>query len=254
MTTVGLRDVTLRDGLQSEAPVPTADKLALFDALVAAGVDDLELCSFVRPDRVPAMADAPELAAATAGAGVDRWGLVLNQRGAQLALAAGMDRLQYVVSVSDVHSRHNAGRSTADALAALGAITADLPGDTRLEVTLATAFGCPYVGAMPADAVLAAAEASLAAGAAGLSLADTVGTAIPSEVANLVKATKALGGAVPVGVHLHDTRGPMRWPPSKPGSTGSMARSAASAPARSRPEPPGTWLSKTSCTSSKRRA
>src|SRR5690606_23364783 len=83
--TVALRDVTLRDGLQTEQPVTTADKLAVFDALVAAGVTDLELCSFVRPDRVPAMADAPELAAATAGSGVGRWALVLNPRGAQLA-------------------------------------------------------------------------------------------------------------------------------------------------------------------------
>src|SRR5262245_65879360 len=115
MRPVRLRDVTLRDGLQTEAPVATADKLAVFDALGRAGVRDLELCSFVRPDRVPAMADAPELAAATAGSGVERWALVLNQRGAQRAEAAGMDRLQFVVSVSATHSRHNAGRSPDEA-------------------------------------------------------------------------------------------------------------------------------------------
>src|SRR3954447_5691658 len=102
MTTVHLRDVTLRDGLQDERPISTNDKLALYDALVRAGVRDLELTSFVRPDRVPAMADAPELAAATADAGADveRWALVLNQRGAQRALEAGMNRLQFVVSIS----------------------------------------------------------------------------------------------------------------------------------------------------------
>src|SRR3954468_15447646 len=94
-----VRDVTLRDGLQDELPISTEDKLALFDALVRAGVRDLELTSFVRPDRVPAMADAPELSAATTGADVERWGLVLNQRGAQRALEAGLDRLQFVVSV-----------------------------------------------------------------------------------------------------------------------------------------------------------
>ena len=205
--TVGLRDVTLRDGLQTEEPIATSDKLAVFDALVRAGVRDLELCSFVRPDRVPAMADAPELAAATADSGVERWALVLNQRGAQRAVATGMDRLQFVVSVSEAHSRHNAGRTPAEALDELGAIVAELPAGAKVEVTLSTAFGCPYTGPTPPADVLAAAERSLAAGAAGLSLADTIGTATPREVVDLVAATGRLAGDVPVGAHLHDTRG-----------------------------------------------
>ncbi len=204
---VRLRDVTLRDGLQTESVVATADKLAVFDALVRAGVRDLELCSFVRPDRVPAMADAPELAAATARADVERWALVLNERGAQLALAAGMDRLQFVVSVSDRHSRENAGRSTGDALVALESIAAALHEDVALEVTLATAFGCPYAGPIPIADVLRVAERCLVAGASGLSLADTIGTATPREVTSLLVDTKRLALDLPVGVHLHDTRG-----------------------------------------------
>ena len=207
MRPVRLRDVTLRDGLQMEAPVPTADKLAVFDALVRAGVRDLELNSFVRPDRVPAMADAPELAAATAGADVERWALVLNQRGAQLAVAAGMDRLQFVVSVSDEHSRQNAGRSTVAALDELDAIVAGVPDGVVVEVTLATAFGCPYTGPIPPGDVLAAAERAIRAGASGLSLADTIGTATPRDVTHLVEATGRTAGDLPVGVHLHDTRG-----------------------------------------------
>ncbi|MFL6203795.1 MAG: hydroxymethylglutaryl-CoA lyase [Acidimicrobiales bacterium] len=204
---IGLRDVTLRDGLQTEAPIATADKLAVFDALVRAGVHDLELCSFVRPDRVPTMADAPELAAATAGTDVERWALVLNQRGAQRATAAGMDRLQLVVSVSETHSRHNAGRTPGEALDELSAIVTDVPAGTVVEVTLSTAFGCPYEGPTAAADVLRAAERTLAAGAAGLSLADTIGTATPREVRHLVSATRRLAGDVPVGAHLHDTRG-----------------------------------------------
>ena len=204
---LGLRDVTLRDGLQTEAPVATADKVAIFEALRRAGVRDLELNSFVRPDLVPAMADAAELAAATDRAGVERWALVLNERGAQRAVAAGMDRLQFVVSVSDHHSRHNAGRGTGAVLDALAAIASGLTADVRLEVTLATAFGCPYAGPVPAASVLAAAERSVQAGASGLSLADTIGTAIPTEVRDLVVATRGIAGDLPVGVHLHDTRG-----------------------------------------------
>jgi hydroxymethylglutaryl-CoA lyase len=202
-----LRDVTLRDGLQDERPIPTADKVAVFEALVRTGVRDLELTSFVRPDRVPAMADAPELAAATAAAGVDRWALVLNQRGAQRAVEAGMDRLQFVVSVSASHSRQNAGRTPDAGLDEIDTIVPTLPDGTLLEVTLATAFGCPYEGPVAPSAVLAAAERALAAGAAGISLADTIGTAIPNEVTALVRAAVALAGGRPVGVHLHDTRG-----------------------------------------------
>jgi hydroxymethylglutaryl-CoA lyase len=208
VTAVRLRDVTLRDGLQDERVVPTDDKVALFDALVRAGVRDLELTSFVRPDRVPALADAPELAARTATSGdVERWALVLNTRGAQRALEAGIERLQFVVSVSDTHSRHNAGRTTDAGLSELEAIAADLPSGARMEITLATAFGCPYDGPVAPAVVLAAAERALAAGVSAVSLADTIGTAIPKEVAALVTATVALDEARPVGVHLHDTRG-----------------------------------------------
>lgn len=201
-----LRDVTLRDGLQDETPVPTAAKVALFDRLVAAGVTDLELTSFVRPDAVPAMADAEALCAATDRPGVTRWGLVLNPRGARRALDAGLTHLVYVVSVSDAHSTRNAGATTERALAGLEAVAAEVGGAARLELTLATAFGCPYEGAVDPDRVLAAAEAGRAAGVVALGLADTVGVAVPPEVSALVAATREQTG-LPVGVHLHDTRG-----------------------------------------------
>ena len=210
-----LRDVTLRDGLQDERPVPTAAKVALFEALVAAGVDDLELVSFVRADRVPAMADAEALAAATAAAGhrVTRWGLVLNERGARRALAAGLRHLQFVVSASDAHGRANAGLDVAQAMDRLADVVAvavatgaGAGGGAEVEVTLATAFGCPYEGPVPADRVVALAAGAAAAGATGIGLADTIGVAVPTEVAALVGAVRAVLD-VPVGVHLHDTRG-----------------------------------------------
>lgn len=206
---VRLRDVTLRDGLQDEQPVTTDDKLALFEALVAAGITDLELTSFVRPDRVPAMADAAEIAARTAAHDdVVRWALVLNQRGAQRALAAGLDHLQFVVSVADEHSIANAGCRADEALRRLESIAGELAADVTLEVTLATAFGCPYSGAVAPSTVLDAVDRVLDAGVQGVSLADTIGTAVPSEVRHLVAAVaKRVSGTVPVGVHLHDTRG-----------------------------------------------
>ncbi len=202
-----LRDVSMRDGLQDEAPVPTEVKLALFDALVAAGVRELELTSFVRPDRVPAMADADQLCAATAGADVVRWGLVLNRRGAERALAAGLTHLQYVVSVSDTHSRHNAGAGTDDAIAAFEALAAPLIDQgATIEMTLSTAFGCPYEQRIDPARVVEVARRLVDAGASSVGLADTIGVAVPTEVAALVERVTATVD-VSVGAHLHDTRG-----------------------------------------------
>ena len=208
---VVLRDVTLRDGLQDEPPVPTDVKVAIFEALVGAGVRDLELTSFVRADRVPALADAEALCAATAELarrhGITRWGLVLNTRGAERALAAGLVHLQYVVSVSDSHSRHNAGTGTDDALAefAVVAETALAAGAT-IEMTLATALGCPFEHRVDPVRVAEAARRAVDAGAGSIGLADTIGVAVPNEVAMLVDRVVDVVD-VPIGVHLHDTRG-----------------------------------------------
>ena len=204
---VVLRDVTLRDGLQDEAPVPTAGKVALFEALVAAGIRDLELTSFVRPDRVPAMADAEELVAATDGRdSVTRWGLVLNERGARRALASGLRHLQAVISVSEAHQLENAGQSVAQGLDGLRTTVGLARAEgAEVELTLATAFGCPYAGPVLVDDVVRVAEQAVDAGVSALGLADTIGTAVPTEVGPLVAEVAAF--EVPVGVHLHDTRG-----------------------------------------------
>jgi hydroxymethylglutaryl-CoA lyase len=206
-----VRDVTLRDGLQDEEPVATTAKVGLFEALVAAGVRDLEVGSFVRADRVPAMADAEAVCAATeelaSAAGVTRWGLVLNPRGVDRALACGLTHLQYVVSVSDSHSRHNAGIGTEGAMAAFSEVaTAAADAGAVVEMTLATAFGCPFEQRVDPGRVVDAATAAAAAGATSIGLADTIGVAVPTEVGALVTRVRAAID-VPVGVHLHDTRG-----------------------------------------------
>ncbi len=208
---VVLRDVSLRDGLQDEEPITTQAKLAIFEALVAAGVRDLELTSFVRPDRVPAMADAEAFCAVTRllaeSGGVTRWGLVLNVRGAERALDAGLTHLQYVVSVSDTHSRHNAGVGTDEALDAFEQCAAvALDAGAVIEMTLATAMGCPFEHRVDPVRVVETARRAVATGASSIGLADTIGVAVPTEVARLVERT--LGAVdVAVGVHLHDTRG-----------------------------------------------
>ena len=211
---VTVRDVSLRDGLQDEAPIPTETKLAIFDALVAAGIRDLELTSFVRPDRVPALADAEALCAATSDDQATRWGLVLNERGARRALAAGLTHLQFVVSVSDSHSRENAGAGADTALQALlGAAAPALDAGTTVEVTLATAFGCPFEHHVDPARVVEFARRAADSGVTSIGLADTIGVATPNEVAHLVSALvdmlsdRSGVGEVTVGAHLHDTRG-----------------------------------------------
>jgi hydroxymethylglutaryl-CoA lyase len=208
---VSVRDVSLRDGLQDEPPISTEIKSAVFEALVAAGVRDLELTSFVRPDRVPAMADAEAMCAATAAlaneAAVTRWGLVLNGRGAERALAAGLTHLQYVVSVSDSHSRHNAGTGTEEALVEFERFAASaIDGGAVVEMTLATAMGCPFEHRVDPVRVLEVARRAVDAGASSIGLADTVGVAVPTEVAVLVELIHS-AVRVPIGAHLHDTRG-----------------------------------------------
>jgi hydroxymethylglutaryl-CoA lyase len=172
-------------------------------------VAEVELTSFVRPDRVPAMADAEAVVTATGGESpVVRWGLVLNRRGAERAMAAGLRHLQFVFSVSEAHNEENAGRSVAASLAELTEIVAlARPAGAVTEAVLATAFGCPFTGPVPAADVQRAAEAVLESGIVGIALADTIGTAVPTEVSAQVAAVRSIAGDVPVGVHLHDTRG-----------------------------------------------
>jgi hydroxymethylglutaryl-CoA lyase len=203
-----VRDVTMRDGLQDEAPISTDAKLAIFEALVLAGVREVELTSFVRADRIPALADAEEVVAATAAVeSVTKWGLVLNRRGAERAVAAGLDHLQFVFSVSEAHNLENAGRTVAQSLDELTSIRAAAGPDVVVETTLATAFGCPFTGAVDPDAVARCVDAVLATGVDGIGLADTIGTGAPSEVRRVVARTVAVAGDLPVGAHLHDTRG-----------------------------------------------
>lgn len=204
-----VRDVTLRDGLQDERTIETDEKLAILELLLAAGVVDLELTSFARPDRVPPMADADRLAprALAVGDDVTLWGMVLNRRGAERALVAGLTHLQFVVSVSEAHNAENVGRSVAGSLQELREILKLADGRATVEVVLATAFGCPFSGPVPAIEVLAVATHVVDLGVERLSLADTIGTAVPPEVSSLVDDVRGCTSLQELGVHLHDTRG-----------------------------------------------
>ncbi len=207
--TVDVREVGMRDGLQLEAPVPLEGKLAMLEALVATGVRRIEVTSFVSPKAVPALADADQLAAELASfQGVHFSALVANARGATRAVDAGVADLEYVVSASDGHSRANAGRSTAEAVAAVGEIAALAHGaGGSLEVVIATAWDCPFDGRTPIPRTVDVARAAVTAGADRLCLGDTIGTTTPMRVVQLLDAVRRACPGVDVGVHFHDTRG-----------------------------------------------
>jgi hydroxymethylglutaryl-CoA lyase len=209
---VTIREVGPRDGLQIEPPVPLAAKLRLIEALAATGVRRIEVTSFVSPRAVPALADAEQVAAAA----LIRWpavefsALVASVNGARRAIAAGIARLEYVVSVSDEHSLANTGRTTAESLALLPSIMQLAhAAQGTVEVVLATAWDCPFQGRTPTESVLAAARRGADCGADALTLADTIGTTVPGRVLDLYERVAEVveESGIDIGMHFHNTRG-----------------------------------------------
>ena len=206
---LSLREVGPRDGLQNEAPVPTAGKVALVDALSRTGVGRIEAVSFVHPKAIPSMADAAEV-----WAGVQRnpdvrySALVPNLRGAERALAAGFDEIEVVVSASDTHNRRNVNRSTEESLDDIAAIIELAHGrGATVQAIVSTAWGCPYEGEVPVERVLMVAGRALADGADTLSYGDTTGMATPSRVTRLVGETRTTHPDAALNLHFHNTRG-----------------------------------------------
>jgi hydroxymethylglutaryl-CoA lyase len=211
MDSVEIVEVSPRDGLQAEDVVlSTADKVSLISQAVAAGVRRIEVCSFVNPKRVPQMADAEEvLAALPLRDDVTYIGLVLNERGLERAVAAGMREINAVLVCTDTFGQRNQGATVADALAAFEAIAAGAhAAGIRVSATVSVAFGCPYEGEVPVDRVASVVARAAAAGADEVAIADTIGVAVPADVAQRVAAApSALGGSdVPLRAHFHNTR------------------------------------------------
>jgi hydroxymethylglutaryl-CoA lyase len=206
---VDIRDVSLRDGLQIEAPIPLSATLDLLAAVAATGVREMEATAFVSPSKVPALADAAELAAELHRfPGIEFSALVASPNGARRAIAAGLRSIEYVVSAADGHSRANVGRSSADAAALIPEIVAIAhDGDVTVEVIVATAWDCPFDGPTPPHRVVDIVTAAVDAGADRLAIADTIGTTTPRRVTELVALVRPRIGDLPLGAHFHNTRG-----------------------------------------------
>ncbi|WP_331135392.1 hydroxymethylglutaryl-CoA lyase [Sphingopyxis sp.] len=208
---VEMVEVGPRDGLQNEATiVSTADKLELIRRAIDYGIRRIEVTSFVNPKKVPQLADAEELVAMLPGRDdVTYIGLVLNRRGAERALATGrIDELGAVCVTSDSFGIRNQGQSSDESLAAaIEIVTLAKAAGRSGQITIATAFGCPFEGEVAIDRVVEMAKRAADAYPCEIALADTIGVGDPARVAEMVGRVRAAVGTLPVRVHFHNTRG-----------------------------------------------
>lgn len=209
MTRVYVQEVAVRDGFQIEPRfIPTAEKIALIDALSRTGLAKIEVTSFVSPKAVPNLRDAEEVMR-----GIERrsgtlyTALVPNVRGADRALAVGVDEMNLVMSASESHNQANLNRSTGQSLQGFAEIIRVARGRASVNGSISTAFGCPFEGDVPEERVLGFAERYLELGARGVTLADTTGMAHPKQVARLTAAMKKRFPEAELTLHFHNTRG-----------------------------------------------
>jgi hydroxymethylglutaryl-CoA lyase len=208
MQSVQIVEVAPRDGLQNEAvTLATAEKAELVGLLAGSGVRRIEVTSFVNPARVPQLADADELCGMLPRGEVSWIGLVLNERGLDRAIRAGVDEVNVVVVATDTFSQRNQGVSTDDAIAAWTRIadrahTAGL----RTTVTIAASFGCPFEGEVAPERVADVLARCVQAQPDEVALADTIGVGVPAGVRALADVAADVASGIPLRWHFHNTR------------------------------------------------
>lgn len=207
---IEIMEVCPRDGFQSVKEfIPTEHKVAIIDGLAGTGISSMEVTSFVSPKAIPQMADAADVMAEFK----KKWqgkvtsiALIPNLRGAEGALASGVDWMNFVISASRDHNMANTKRTVDESIAEMEKVAA-LKGSTKLRVSVATAFACPFAGPVAPEKVLRVIDRALEAGADGITMADTIGTADPKYVTSTLSVIRQKYGDYPFTLHLHDTYG-----------------------------------------------
>ncbi len=209
-TRVRVVEVGPRDGLQNEsAAIPTATKIAFIDALSAAGFAEIEATSFVAPGRIPQLTDAEEvMRGITRREGCAYTALVPNERGLDRALAAGVTRLAVFTAASESFNRKNIGATIAESIERFRPVVERGRREgLSIRGYISTAFVCPYEGPIDPSRVAEVAKLLRELGVDEISIGDTIGAAVPSDVDRVLDA---LAPILPLGqtaLHLHDTRG-----------------------------------------------
>lgn len=205
-------EVGPRDGLQSIArTMPTAAKQAWISALAAAGLREIEVCSFVPPRLLPQMADAAEVVAhALSIPGLRVAALVPNLRGAAAAFEAGVHKITLPVSVAEAHSLANVRKTHAQMIEEVRQVVAlrnERYPHIEIEAGLSVAFGCTIAGVVSDDETMRMATTMAELGVDEVGLSDTSGYAQPAQVRRLFTRLHAELGARAGGAHFHNTRG-----------------------------------------------
>ncbi len=212
MQNIIIHEVGLRDGLQAEkATVSLEEKIHWAEGLCAAGIDIIQLGSFVNPEKVPQMADTDALFrhfAQSKPPSVILSGLVLNEMGLERGLACGVEMFSMGVSASETHSLKNTGMTTAEALKRIIPMAKRaLAEGKKVQVSVQSAFGCGFEGPIEPKKVLSLVKSYLDAGIRHISLADTAGHAHPQQVEDLYGAMLALDPDIDLACHFHNTYG-----------------------------------------------
>jgi hydroxymethylglutaryl-CoA lyase len=209
---VTIYEVGPRDGLQNEArQVPTADKIRFIDALVAAGIRNIEITSFVSPKWIPQLADADELVEALTQRehGAARWSaLCPNARGLERAKKAGIREIAVFMSASETHNKKNVNKTIAATLAAFEETIAPArEAGMKVRGYVSTVWGCPYEGDVSLDASIPIAKKLFEMGCYQISFGDTIGAGTPRQTKEIVKRALDALPVEAVAMHMHDTRG-----------------------------------------------
>jgi hydroxymethylglutaryl-CoA lyase len=214
MDKIYIHEVGPRDGLQVEkTAVPMEEKVRWIEGLFAAGIDIIQIGSFVHPEKVPQMADTDALFKHFSQAGkkpknVVLSGLVLNEKGLERGLACGVEMFCMGISASETHSQKNTGMTPAEAQARILPMARQaLDVGKKVQASVQSAFGCGFEGPIAKDRVLGIVKAYLDAGIRNISLADTAGHAQPAQVEDLFTAIRKLDPDVEMACHFHNTYG-----------------------------------------------
>jgi hydroxymethylglutaryl-CoA lyase len=207
---VTIYEVGPRDGLQNETrPVPTADKIAMINALSRSGLRHIEITSFVNPKWIPQLADASDVARGIERLpGVEYSCLVPNRKGLESALGAGMREVAIFLSASETHNKKNVNKSIAQTLAAFEEVMEPArEAGARVRAYVSTVYGCPYEGRVDVDKVVELVTRLRQLGCYQISLGDTIGVATPRQVEAVLRRVVEVCPLEEVALHFHDTRG-----------------------------------------------